>query len=67
MQFNILGPVEVRRDDEPLDLGGPKQRAVLAVLVLSAGRVVSVDRIVDESGAPPAQATGWRVSRATTS
>jgi DNA-binding SARP family transcriptional activator len=60
VQFNILGPVEVRRDDEPLDLGGPKQRAVLAVLVLSAGRVVSVDRIVDElwGDEPPARALG---------
>ncbi|HZI44353.1 MAG TPA: BTAD domain-containing putative transcriptional regulator, partial [Ilumatobacter sp.] len=60
MQFNILGPMEVRSGGEPLDLGGPKQRAVLAVLVLSVGRVVSVDRIVDElwGDEPPARALG---------
>ncbi|HEX6659220.1 MAG TPA: BTAD domain-containing putative transcriptional regulator, partial [Ilumatobacter sp.] len=52
--------MEVRSGGEPLDLGGPKQRAVLAVLVLSVGRVVSVDRIVDElwGDEPPARALG---------
>jgi DNA-binding SARP family transcriptional activator len=60
VEFNILGPMEVTRGDEPLDLGGPKQRAVLAVLVLSVGRVVTVDRIVDElwGDEPPARALG---------
>jgi DNA-binding SARP family transcriptional activator/tetratricopeptide (TPR) repeat protein len=60
MQFNILGPMEVLRGDVPLDLGGPKQRAVLAVLVLGVGRVVTVDRIVDElwGDEPPARALG---------
>ena len=62
MEFNILGPMEVTRGDEPLDLGGPKQRAVLAVLVLSVGRVVTVDRIVDElwGDEPPARALACR-------
>ncbi len=60
MRFNILGPVEVRSGDELLDLGGPKQRAVLAVLVLRVGRVVTVDRLVDElwGDEPPARALG---------
>lgn len=33
--------------DCPVDIGPPKQRAVLAVLLLAAGRVVSVDRLID--------------------
>lgn len=33
--------------DVPVDIGPPKQRAVLAVLLLAAGRVVSVDRLID--------------------
>jgi DNA-binding SARP family transcriptional activator/class 3 adenylate cyclase len=49
VQFRILGPLEVLDDDaRPLVLGGPKQRALLAVLLLHAGQVVSADRLVDE-------------------
>ena len=47
MQFRILGPLEVERTGRPLTLGGAKQRAVLAVLLLRANRVVSRDRLVD--------------------
>jgi DNA-binding SARP family transcriptional activator/streptogramin lyase len=47
MQFRILGPLEVEGDGEPLALGGAKQRAVLAVLLLHANRVVSRDRLID--------------------
>jgi DNA-binding SARP family transcriptional activator len=45
--FRILGPLEVSDETGPLLLGGLKQRAVLALLLLDAGRVVSVDRLVD--------------------
>ncbi len=45
--FRILGPVEVFTEGGALPLGGQKQRAVLALLLLDAGRVVSVDRLVD--------------------
>jgi DNA-binding SARP family transcriptional activator len=45
--FRILGPLEVYDETGPLLLGGQKQRAVLAILLLDAGRVVSVDRLVD--------------------
>jgi DNA-binding SARP family transcriptional activator len=49
VQFRILGPLEVLDDDgRPLVLGGPKQRALLAVLLLHAGQVVSADRLIDE-------------------
>src|SRR5438552_3671291 len=47
MQFRILGPLEVEGGGEPLALGGAKQRAVLAVLLLHANRVVSRDRLID--------------------
>ena len=44
--FQLLGPIEVRVDDVPLDLGGPRQRAVLAILMLDPNRVVSSDRLI---------------------
>ncbi|HZS60792.1 MAG TPA: ABC transporter substrate-binding protein [Gemmatimonadaceae bacterium] len=47
MKFAVLGPVEVERDDEPLPLGGPKQRSLLAILLLNANKVVSRDRLID--------------------
>jgi DNA-binding SARP family transcriptional activator len=46
LEFRILGTLEVRRRGQLIDLGTPKQRAVLAVLLLEAGRVVSSDRLV---------------------
>jgi eukaryotic-like serine/threonine-protein kinase len=47
MEFRILGPLEVRSDGRALDLGGQKQRALLALLLLEANRVVSRDRLID--------------------
>src|SRR5439155_20163772 len=41
------GPVEVRIDGRALPLGGPKQRALLALLLLSGNEVVSRDRLID--------------------
>jgi DNA-binding SARP family transcriptional activator len=48
LEFRILGPLEVVGDDGPLLLGGRKQRAVLAILLLNANRVVPIDRLADE-------------------
>ena len=48
MEFRVLGPLDVRHAGESLALGGGKQRAVLAVLLLRAGEVVPVERLVDE-------------------
>jgi DNA-binding SARP family transcriptional activator/class 3 adenylate cyclase len=49
VEFRILGPVEVlNAQGQRLTLGGPKQRALLAVLLLHAGEVVGVERLVDE-------------------
>jgi len=47
VEFRILGPLEAAEDGRPLPLGGQKQRAVLALLLLHAGEVVSTDRVVD--------------------
>ena len=47
MEFRVLGPLEVRDNGRTLELGGAKQRAVLAVLLLHAGEVVSLDRLID--------------------
>jgi DNA-binding SARP family transcriptional activator len=46
-EFKILGPLEASDEAGPLLLGGQKQRAVLALLLLEAGRVVSQDRLID--------------------
>jgi YVTN family beta-propeller protein len=48
VEFRILGALEVVEQGRPLELGGPKQRALLAVLLLSRGEVVSTDRLIDE-------------------
>jgi YVTN family beta-propeller protein len=54
-QFRILGPLEVVRFGCAVPLGGPRQRAVLALLLLEANRVVSIDRLVEDlwGGRPP--------------
>ncbi|WP_395111024.1 BTAD domain-containing putative transcriptional regulator [Actinomadura sp. SCN-SB] len=56
--FSLLGPVEVRRDGRPVPLGGGRQRALLAALLLNADHVISIDRLVDElwGDLPPASA-----------
>jgi DNA-binding SARP family transcriptional activator len=48
LRFGLLGPVRAWRDDQELDLGSPQQRAMLALLLLSDGKHVSVD---DAAGA----------------
>jgi WD40 repeat protein/DNA-binding SARP family transcriptional activator len=47
VRFGVLGPLEVSGQDGPLSLGGPKQRIVLAHLVLGANKVVSAERLID--------------------
>jgi DNA-binding SARP family transcriptional activator len=58
-EFRILGPLEVRSEDGPIALGGPRQRALLAALLLRAGRVVPIEQLVDElyGAEPPKTAT----------
>ncbi|MEU8659987.1 BTAD domain-containing putative transcriptional regulator [Actinoplanes philippinensis] len=47
LRFEVLGPVRAFREGRPVDLGPAKQRAVLAVLLLSPGKPVPTHRIVD--------------------
>ncbi len=48
LEFRILGPVEISNGAGVLRLGGPKQRALLADLILNAGNTVSVARLIDD-------------------
>jgi DNA-binding SARP family transcriptional activator len=71
MEFEILGPVTVRRDGEPVALGGPRQRALLALLLVQANEVVPTDRLIDElwqveppqSGPTAVQNQVWRLRK----
>src|SRR4051794_6086329 len=58
MRIDVLGPVEASVAGRPAALGGSRPRALLAVLALTPGRVVSSDRLIDElwGQAPPARA-----------
>jgi len=47
VDYRILGPLEIVDADGDLPLGGAKQRALLAVLLLYANEVVPIDRLVD--------------------
>src|SRR3954454_3011920 len=55
MEFRILGPLEVLDDGRIVSLPRRKHRALLAVLLLHAGEVVSVDRLLEDlwGGRPP--------------
>ena len=59
MEFKILGPLEVIDDGRAIQVGGRKQRAVLAVLLLHANEVVSRGRLIEavwgERAPPTAQ------------
>ena len=48
LDFRILGPLEVLDDDQTIELGGARQRAVLAILLLHRGETVSTERIVEQ-------------------
>ena len=54
-EVRLLGPVQVVRAGSDVGLGGPRPRAVLALLVLEAGRVVPAWRLMEEvwRGSPP--------------
>ena len=59
MEFRILGRLEAIEHGQRLELGGARQRALLAVLLLHRNAVVSLDRLVDELWGehPPPTAT----------
>jgi DNA-binding SARP family transcriptional activator len=58
MEFRVLGPLEARREGRQLPLGGSKQRALLATLLVHANEVLSSDRLIDVlwGERPPASA-----------
>src|SRR5262245_53544673 len=58
LTFQVLGPLEAFSDGVELELGPRKQRALLALLLLNANRVVSMERLIDElwGDAPPSTA-----------
>jgi class 3 adenylate cyclase/tetratricopeptide (TPR) repeat protein len=58
MQFRILGPLEVLENERALNVGGSKQRGILAVLLLNANQVVPSARLIDAlwEDQPPATA-----------
>jgi DNA-binding SARP family transcriptional activator len=64
MEYRLLGPIEVLDGERRLQLGGPKQRALLAVLLLGANRVVQRGELVEAvwpEGPPPTAATAVQV------
>lgn len=58
VQFRLLGPLEAQDGERRVELGRPKQRALLAILLVHANDVVSLDRLVEElwGEQPPPQA-----------
>jgi DNA-binding SARP family transcriptional activator len=48
VEFRVLGPIEALVEGRPTRLGGPKERAVLALLLLRANEVVPRDRLIDD-------------------
>ncbi|MFC0450996.1 BTAD domain-containing putative transcriptional regulator [Rhodococcus jostii] len=60
VRIRVLGTLEAEDEAGAVDLGGPRQRAVLALLLVARGAVVPVDRLVDDlwHGAPPPRAVG---------
>src|SRR5258708_5727017 len=48
VRFRVLGPLEVVGPGGVVALGGPRQRALLAVLLLAGGRPVARDRLIEE-------------------
>ena len=59
IEFRLLGPFGAEHDGQLLALGGRRQRAILAVLTIHAGKVLSTDHIAEEiwAGNPPPSAT----------
>ncbi len=48
LEFRVLGPVQAVRDGRELALGGPRRRAVLALLLVAGGRVVPAERLAED-------------------
>jgi len=55
LSLRVLGPTALERDGEPLAIGGKRQRAVLVRLALAEGRLVTVERLVEDLWGEDAQ------------
>jgi DNA-binding SARP family transcriptional activator len=55
LRFGVLGPLEVSEGERLIRLGGPRQRALLALLLIRPGQFVAADQLIDElwEGRPP--------------
>ncbi|HSE07246.1 MAG TPA: BTAD domain-containing putative transcriptional regulator [Nocardioidaceae bacterium] len=60
LEFRVLGPLDVRRGGKPVAPAGARRRCLLAMLLLDAGRVVPVERLIDGiwGNEPPSTAIG---------
>jgi predicted ATPase/DNA-binding SARP family transcriptional activator/class 3 adenylate cyclase len=60
IEFRVLGPLVVRRDSALVKISSPKQRLLLALLLVQANEVVTVDTLIDGlwNGTPPGSAVG---------
>jgi predicted ATPase/DNA-binding SARP family transcriptional activator len=68
VRFGVLGPLQVTGRDGPLAVSGPRQLALLAVLLLEGGRVLSRERLIDElwgDDPPPTAVNALQVHVAT--
>ena len=63
LAFGILGPLEVRLDGAAVRVGGPRQRALLGLLLCHANRVVSRDQLIEELLGDQSAATADRMLR----
>jgi predicted ATPase/DNA-binding SARP family transcriptional activator len=61
IEFRVLGSLEVVDEDGPLTPGPPKQRALLALLLLHRGEAVSSDRLIDELWGEHAPASAIKI------
>jgi DNA-binding SARP family transcriptional activator/tetratricopeptide (TPR) repeat protein len=61
MEFRILGPLEIRDGQQSIAVGGGRERALLALLLLNANEPVSIDRLVDELWREDAPASAAKV------
>ena len=63
MRFRVLGVLQVEIDGVAAQLGGARQRAVLAVLLMHANEPVATDRLVSESWGENAPATATKTAQ----
>jgi DNA-binding SARP family transcriptional activator len=65
MKFRILGPLEITAGSDRLELGGARQQIVVAALLVSANRVVTMDRLLEAiygEGLPPTARSQAQIS-----